>query len=241
MIKREGQHLIRREPGAALVDDAEAVGIAIEPEPELGFAAANEPAHLGHAFGVRFGMVPAEQRIQFIVENGYPRRGFLQQSVQIAAAGAKHQLDGDFKPGLPDGGKSDQLAQLFEIGRLRINGLAPEGSHDSRLESPVLRDQPGDVRLDLLRHFRRRGRAIVRREFQALIFGGIVAGRQVDAPESLSLADGVGDHRGGRVPIAQQGGEPAGRQHFRRCQREFAPEKTRVVTDNDDRPAIVDR
>src|SRR5512133_929227 len=63
MIKSQGQDLIGRNPGAVLVDDAKPVGVSIQSQPQTRFSAADELAHLGHAFGVWLRMMPAEQGI----------------------------------------------------------------------------------------------------------------------------------------------------------------------------------
>ena len=50
-------------------------------------------------------------------------------------------------------------------------------------------DEARDVRFDLLGDFRVRRRAVAGREFQALIFRGIVAGGHVDAADRLCACE----------------------------------------------------
>src|SRR5439155_17631490 len=114
--------------------------------------------------------MPAEQRIQFVVKARDLRSGFFEQGVEIAAAGAVHQLDGEGEPGLVDGGKINQFSELFEIGRLWIKGLALKRSDDRRLKVPILPDESREVCLNLFGDFGCRGRAVVRGKLQALIF-----------------------------------------------------------------------
>ena len=42
VVKREGENLVRSEPGPILVDDSEAIGIAVEPKAELRFSTADQ-------------------------------------------------------------------------------------------------------------------------------------------------------------------------------------------------------
>src|SRR3954471_14107934 len=69
MIKRQRENLVWRQPRAVLVNNSETIRIAVQSEAELGLAAAHETAHLSHAFGIRFGMMAAEERIGFAVED----------------------------------------------------------------------------------------------------------------------------------------------------------------------------
>src|SRR5439155_5046112 len=54
VVEGERQYLVRRQPRAALIDDAEAVRTPVEAEAELGLAGANQRARFAHALGVRF-------------------------------------------------------------------------------------------------------------------------------------------------------------------------------------------
>jgi len=68
MIKRERKDLIRREPCAVAVNNSKTVGVAVGAETEMRLATADEFADVAHIFGVWFGMMPAEQRIQFVMK-----------------------------------------------------------------------------------------------------------------------------------------------------------------------------
>src|SRR6266516_6538661 len=102
VVEGERQYLVRRQPGAAFVNNAEAVGVAVEADTDLGLAAANELAGLGHAFGVRFRMMPAEERIEFVVKTHDFCAGIFEQPVEISAPGAIHQFHCDPESGLSD-------------------------------------------------------------------------------------------------------------------------------------------
>ena len=240
VIQSEGEHLVRSEPSAVAIHDAEAVGVAIEAEAEVGLAAADECADFAHAFGVRFRMVAAEEGIDFIMEDGDARARFCEEMVEIAVAGAVHQFDGDFQAGLPDGGEINQLAQLFEIIGQGINRPAREGADGGGGESPVLRDQPGDGGFDPAGDFGVGGRAVGGGEFEALVFGGVVAGGEVDAAEGLTDANGVSDDGGGGVAFAQERKQAVGGEDFGGGESELAAEEPGVVAEDDDGFAAVE-
>ena len=48
VIQRQREHLVRREPGAVAIHDAEAVGVAVQPQPEPGLASANQRRGFAH-------------------------------------------------------------------------------------------------------------------------------------------------------------------------------------------------
>ena len=60
MIKRQGEYLIRRKPCAILVNNAKAIGIAVQAQPDLSFPAAHKAADLSHSFCIGFGMMATE-------------------------------------------------------------------------------------------------------------------------------------------------------------------------------------
>src|SRR5437899_7712812 len=63
---------------------------------------------------------------------------------------------------LSDGREINQPAQLFEVGRLRVQSFACERADHRALEAPVPGEKLRDVRFNLPGHFRRGRRAIVR-------------------------------------------------------------------------------
>src|SRR5204862_5141188 len=101
----------------------------------------------------------------------------------------------------------DQLLELFDVGRFGIKCFALVSANDRAFESPALLHACTDVGFDLFGDFGRSGGAIAGGEFQALVFGGIVAGGHVDAADGFARADGVRDDGRGRVAFAEQGSE----------------------------------
>src|SRR5437016_7752103 len=70
VIKSQCEDLVGSQPGAILIHNAKPVGVTVQAEADLPLAAADEFAHLGHAFRIRLGMMPAKQRIRFVMKNG---------------------------------------------------------------------------------------------------------------------------------------------------------------------------
>ena len=71
-----------------------------------------------------------------------------------------------------------------------------------------------DMAFDAAGDFGRSGRSVGPAEFEALVFGRIVAGGHVDAAQGLPDADGMGNDRCWCVPLAEQGSQPVGGQHL---------------------------
>ncbi len=234
VIQGQREDLIRCQPGAVLVHDAETVGVAVQAQAELRLAAANEFADLGHAVCVRLGMMPAEERVQFVVEDGDFRAGFFQQRVEVAAARAIHEFDGNFELRLLDGCEVHEFVDLFEVGGLRIERLALIRADDRAFESPVAIHQLGAVLFDAFGDFRISRCAVAGGEFEALIFGGIVARGHIDAADGFSRADVVRDDGRGRVAIAEQGIEAVAGENLGDRQRKLFAQEARVATNDDD-------
>ena len=107
------------------------------------------------------------------------------------------------------------------------------GANDYGIKSPFLFLALGDVGLNFPGDFRWGRGAIGRREFQALIFSGIMAGSHVDAAQGFAGADSVADDRRGRVAFAEEHLEAIGLQHLGGSQREFRAKETGVMTNDD--------
>ena len=240
MVEGEREDLVRGEPGAVLVGDAEAVCVAVEPEAELGLAFANEGADFLHAFGVRLRVVAAEHRIGLGVEDGDGRAVLGQQLIEITDAGAIHELHADLELGLLDGGEVDELGELLEVVGLGIDLPALVGADDGGLEAPALGEQRVHIRLDGLGHVGCGGRAVPGGELQSLILEGVVAGGHVDAADGLLEPDGVGDDRGGRGPVADERGDAVGFEDFGGGEAEFLAEEAGVAAEDEDGLALGD-
>src|SRR5207245_732743 len=100
-----------------------AVGVAVETQTQLGFAAADKPADFGHAFGVWLRVMTAEKRIEFVMEHRDLCARLLQQGIEVTPPGAIHEFHRNFESRLLNRAEVQHFAQLFEILRLRIDQL----------------------------------------------------------------------------------------------------------------------
>ena len=239
VIQRQREHLVRREPGAVAIDDAEAVGVAVEAQRKIGLAAAHEPGRLGHAGFVRLGRAAAEKRVQVFVKTGDLRTGLLEQRVEVAAAGAVHQLDGDAQLGFADGPQVDQLANAVEVRWGGVEFPATERADDGSLWLPALGQKFLRVRLDFSGELRRGSGTVRHRKLETRVAKRIVAGGDVYAADGFFVTDAEGDDRRWRVAICQQRLEAGLLQNLRRGQGELASQKPRVVADDHQRALAV--
>src|SRR4051812_32167570 len=138
MIEGQREHLVWSEPGSIAINDAKAIGIAVEAEAKLRFTLTDELPHFGHAFGVGFRMMSSEERVELVVKPGNGRAGVREQFVQVTATSAVHEFDRDFEAGFFDSGEIDELANLFKISGLRVEGFALVSANHGGFERPVL-------------------------------------------------------------------------------------------------------
>ena len=159
--------------------------------------------------------MPAEAGIQRVVESeDLGATIFLEQRVEVPATGPVHQFDGDLELGLLDDGEVDVFAELLEVGRGRVDLLAAKRADQSGLEGPARFLTVADMAFDAAGDFGRSGRSVGPAEFEALVFGRVVAGGHVDAAQGLAHSNRVGDDRGRCVALAEQGSQPIGGQHL---------------------------
>ena len=176
----------------------------------------------------------AEHRIRLGVEDGHGRTVLLQQFIEVARAGAIHELHADLELGLLDRGEVDELAELLEVVGLGIDLLALVSADNRSLEAPAGGFEGRHIGLDGFRHVGRGRGSVPRGEFQPLILGGIVAGRHVDAADGLPVADGVGDDGRGRGPVTDERGKAVRFEHFGGGEAEFLAEETGVAAEDQD-------
>src|SRR3954468_14136138 len=118
------------------------------------------------------------------MKSGYFGAAILQERVEVATAGAIHELHGHFQLTLFYRVKINQLSELFEIIRLRIERFAFVGSNDRAFEAPVSLHQFLNILFDFPGNFRLRRSSVARGKFQTLVFGWIVARRHINSTTS---------------------------------------------------------
>ena len=72
-------------------------------------------------------------------------------------------------------------------------------------------------------------------EFHAAVFGRVVAGSDVDAAAGVAIPDVPGDGGRGTIAVGEQRLDAVTRDDFGGGNRKLVPEKSRVVSDDDER------
>ena len=211
------------EPGAVAIHDAKAVGVAVQTQPEQGLASANQRRGFAHPLRAWLGRAAAKERVEGVAEANDVGAGLLKQRVEIAPAGAVHQLHHDLQLGPADRLQVDELADAFQVGRSRVECLALERAHHGGLGLPPLGEQLLDVGLDFVGHVAGRARAIGHGILETRVAERIVAGGDVDAADGFAPLNAEGENRGGGVAVAEQRLEAVLGQDLRGGQGEFAP------------------
>ena len=148
MIQGERENLIGCEPRAVLVYHTKAIGIPVQPEGEVCFAAADTGGGFGHSLGIGLRRLSAEEGIRKIMESCDLYAGVFQHCIEVAAARAVHQFYGDLELGFLNGLEINELSDALEVRRHRIDLFARVGANDAALELPVLGLPLGDMRLN---------------------------------------------------------------------------------------------
>src|SRR3954464_14943155 len=113
-----------------------------------------------HAFGVRLMVMTPKERVDPVMKKREFRTGCFEQCVVVAAPCAVHQLDGNLHLCAANLVELHQLAELFEVRRLRVERFALEGSNHRRFNTPVAGLEVSNPGFDLLCDFRGCWRAI---------------------------------------------------------------------------------
>ncbi len=226
--------MVRRNPAALRIDDAEAVGIAIGGEAYLRLV---RDHGFGQGLQIFFGHIRAgafEKNVA-LGANGFVVGDpvLLQRTIEIAGAASVQRVVNDARRVLLfQFVETDELAQAREVRRGDVYLL--KGARVMRRgESRTLLRRPSEklcgASFDIARDFGQRRTAIGSRKFQAVIFRRIVARGEVDGAVDFAAANFVG-HRGrGRRSGAEQRMHTALVEHGGRSARELFGKEARVV------------
>ena len=221
VIVKQAEDVIRLHPRPVGIEDAEAVGVAVGCKSHRRFFREH-----GFAQGLQIFVGDVRPRA---VEEHVPIRA---QSLHIDAMRREGPIQVSGAASVQRVGHDAQfrIAKRFEIHELR-EAIEIEISRIDFLKWLVVRlgggslAEFGGARFDIVRDFGKRRSAVGAGEFQALIFGGIVAGRKIDGPVHLAPQDFVGDHGRRRRPVAQQHVDAVLAKNFRGRAREFLGEE----------------
>ncbi len=157
VIEEQRDDVVRLEECAVGVDDAEAVGVSIGRDADLGPGFAHLLAQIFEQMIVGLRRMSAEQHVAIVMHRRDLHAGAAQQFVGVSPRRTPHGVEGHPQSGLLDDVEIDDFAQTLQIRGLRIEhclGQTGVGGFRRRWQSAVI---PGsDLRFDPLRHFGQR-------------------------------------------------------------------------------------
>jgi hypothetical protein len=221
---------IRVEEAPLRRDDADAVGIAVVDDPEVGVAGLDPFDQVLDPFRHGFRRAAAELWVAVTAQADEVGTGPLQQAVRDPAAAPVHRIVGD--------------GQAVEVDRF-IPSVADEldGVVEVRVEQvPFLDSAPlglgkrigfGQRCHDRVGRVGQRGRPVAGHELHAVVLRGIVRGRHHQRAGQPFRLDRPGDDGRGRVTLGQQDVETVGTEHAGQFLRESPGVVPGVVADGD--------
>ncbi len=233
----ERQNHVRRHEAVAVVDDAEAVGVAVGGEAEVEAVVGDELAQLAEVLLAALRRESAEVGVAVVVDDAHLDAGLQKEIVEVVARGAVERVDGDAQSALPERFDVDLLAQLVEVTVLRVDRLDQlRLLVDVDLLVAVLKGL--DFALDGVRDLGERGRAVRGRELQAVVLGRVVRRREVDRPHRLAAHGLERDARCRHVARAKERLDAVEGQDPGRFGCELLGEEARVVRHDDAAPLL---
>src|ERR1700681_1363637 len=232
---QERHHLQLVDEGAALVDDADPVGVAVIGDAEVE-AAFPHPLHrLGHVVGDRFRMHAAKSGVALAVDLLDGRLAARQQSPDVTLAGPVHRFMEDLQAGRLDRAQVEETIQLRGIGRLRVEDLdlaITLGIVEADLADPPAALDFLDFLLEPGGYLRGGGAGVLGFVFKAAEVVRVVAGGDHQPTARLLVEDGVGGHLGRRRGVDDEYLDAVGGQHLGHLAGEEIRGKAGVVPDD---------
>jgi len=182
--------------------------------------------------GDGFGVDAAEPGVHLAADLEDLTAGALQDSPDLAAAGAKHWVDNQVLRVVGDGLNIDQSPQMVEVGQGGIEALDQAGLlgpiviHQIWAAAPLL--VVVEVDLDSATLLGQRRAGIGRLQLHAVITRGVVRGGDHNPANRPQLANSQGDGRRGDVGVGEEHSEAVGGQDARRLGGVAIREKPRV-------------
>ena len=223
--------MIRLHPGPVGIEDAKAVGVAVGRKSNRRFFREHRFAQGPQIFLGDVRPRAVEEHVAIRAQSLHIDAVRRERAIQVSRAASVQRVGHDAQFRIAKRFEIHELREALEIGIARIDFLK---WLVVRLGGGAFAEF-GGARLDIVRDFGKRRAAVRAGEFQALILGGIVAGRKIDGAIHLAPQDFVGDRRRRRGPIAQQHADAVLAKNFRGRAREFLGKESRVVADNQSR------
>ena len=217
---------------AVAVEDAEAVGIAVGGEASERFLFNHQLLQRREIFFGRVGAGAVEKHVT-LGANGFDGHAVVgEDAIEPARAAAVYGVIGEIAFGFGEDVEANHFFQLREVWAARIKPLEIVCNV---LEGGFVVRQCGRALFDVFGDFRQRGAAVGAGEFQAIVFGRVVAGGDVDAAIEFIVDDGVGQDRSRRRFRAENDAAAIFPQDTRGGTREFRRKEARVMADNERR------
>ena len=182
------EHLQLVDEAASLVDDANAVRVAVGADAEV-LASDLHESHRGvDVRRDRLGVQTAEERVALVVQLGHRRTPAADHFGDVAIAGAVHALVHDAQPGVLDRVEVDHACDLRVVRRPGIVGAHQPDRHPVIGSRHVV--ERVDVAFELGDHLRRHGAAGLSLVLVAVELVGVVTGCDRDRSGRLAVDDG---------------------------------------------------
>ncbi len=238
VVEQQGQDVVGGDEGAVVVEHPEAVGIPVGREAEVGAAGGDLLPELLQDFIGRFGRMAAEENVPVAVDGVDFDAALAQEALHRAHPGAVERVEDHLQAAALQRLHGDFFFECFQVGQSGVDLF--HGRFFSRLGPPGRRPGVQMFRgqlLELASDLGQGGRPVGGGELQPVVFGGVVAGGEVDAAVGLPAPNFVGDGRGGRGFAAEKALDLALAQHPGRLPGEFRGKESSVVADDQPRAA----
>ncbi len=204
IIEHQAQDVIGLDERAVAIENAEAVGIAVGGKACERFLFQHQFFQRREILFRRVGAAAIEQHVA-LGANRFDRHSMIgEDAIEPAGAAAVHGVVGEIAFGFGQHIEANHFFQLREIRGARINSL--EIVRDVVEMTFFVVRQCGGAFLDVFGDFGQSRAAIGAGKFQAVVFGGVVAGGDVDAAIEFVVNDGVGQDRSRRWFRAENDG-----------------------------------
>ena len=236
VVQQQGQHLVGINVRAVGVDDAKAVRIAVNSQADIVLSLFHDRRKICEILFRRLRGPASEERVAMTVENGYRAARVPKNGIEIIPPRAVEQVHGDLELRLSDRFEVDLLSQVIKVGfaqvRVLDKALFPGLRERHHRDGRVLFKQSVCPRLNIFCRIRQRRAAPGRRELEAVVFGRIVACREIDAAAGFTPDDLIGNDGRRNIPVGEEGAYPVRSQDHNGLRCESLGQEAGVVADN---------
>ena len=203
--REQRQDHVRRDEAVAVVDDAEAVGVAVGGQAEVEAFVGDDLAQLAEVFLIALGREAAEVRVAIVVDDLDLDARLEEEVVEVIARGAVERIDGDAQAALADRVDVDLL-----LAARRGSGLSDRSPRSARPSRRRRRARPVAATLLISSSIcfvisGSAGAPFDVENFRPLYSGGLCEAVKLIAPIALRRTVSNDDARRGHVARAEVG------------------------------------